>query len=498
MVASRRRAAGVCCSAPFWISALCAVLIPTSTGFQDLDALLVRPAGSAQRAREHFIASPFGTIEAATYSFGRPIGTSMPQPPAYQLVNFDPGSPDANVWRIDEPLAHRTAQITYPTVNRRLKGDRLPVTNAPAPANLETVPQLERIEAPAIEPAHEAPPTLPMTPRPKKVEVLEGPMDISPAAVNGAGAAPSTLEANSFSVTSALAPSGDASARAPDEEVIPDLPPEIPPVGQLGTAEAEPSQASLAMFDEDPGVSNAAIYFGAGALGEGSGLQSWAPGAAPVRIDSGIKLAALEGTTGGEGETLADKNDPSRLESPADRLGLAGKSRAKAEKCLADAVYFEARGEPLRGQEAVAQVVMNRVFSGYYPNNVCGVVYQNAHRYLACQFTFACQRKNLSHIGEPEMWEQAKTIAKDTLDGKIWLPEVGHATHYHAYWVHPSWAHEMNKLYRLGVHTFYRPRAWGDGDDAPVWGQAPNVSKAKPEAAVSSPAAVTAEPTARL
>ncbi len=159
--------------------------------------------------------------------------------------------------------------------------------------------------------------------------------------------------------------------------------------------------------------------------------------------------------------------------SPAQQLGLDGKPRAKAEKCLADAVYFEARGEVMKGQEAVAQVVMNRVFSGYYPHDVCGVVYQNAGRHLACQFTFACEGKDLDRIDEPDMWEQAKQIAKDTLDGKIWLAEVGHATHYHAYWVHPSWVHEMAKLYHLGVHTFYRPRNWGNGDDEPVWGQGP-------------------------
>ena len=173
------------------------------------------------------------------------------------------------------------------------------------------------------------------------------------------------------------------------------------------------------------------------------------------------------------GETVAGKGDASRFKTPAQRLGLAGKPRAKAEKCIADAVYFEARGEPLRGQMAVAQVVMNRVFSGRYPSDVCGVVYQNANRHLACQFTFACEGKDLNRIDEPDMWEQAKHIAKDTLDGKIWLSEVGHATHYHAYWVHPSWVHEMAKLYKLGVHTFYRPRAWGDGSDAPIWGSVP-------------------------
>jgi hypothetical protein len=141
----------------------------------------------------------------------------------------------------------------------------------------------------------------------------------------------------------------------------------------------------------------------------------------------------------------------------------------------------------MKGQEAVAQVVMNRVFSGFYPNDVCGVVYQNANRHLACQFTFACEGKDLSRIDEPDMWTQAKQIAKDTLDGKIWLADVGHATHYHAYWVHPSWVHEMKKMYSLGVHTFYRPRAWADGPDVPAWiGDAAAI--ARPPAATENPA----------
>jgi hypothetical protein len=68
------------------------------------------------------------------------------------------------------------------------------------------------------------------------------------------------------------------------------------------------------------------------------------------------------------------------------------------------------------------------------------------------------------------MWERAKTIAAEMLDGKLWLPEVGKATHYHAYWVRPGWVREMTKMHKLGVHTFYRPRKWGDGEDAPEWG----------------------------
>ena len=114
---------------------------------------------------------------------------------------------------------------------------------------------------------------------------------------------------------------------------------------------------------------------------------------------------------------------------------------------------------------------MNRAFSGFYPNTVCGVVYQNKHRHLACQFTFACD--NVADVvREPDMWDRAKKIAKAMLDGQLWLPEVAKSTHYHAYWVHPSWVHEMKKMYRFGVHTFYRPRAWGDGSEAPSWGNA--------------------------
>jgi spore germination cell wall hydrolase CwlJ-like protein len=132
-------------------------------------------------------------------------------------------------------------------------------------------------------------------------------------------------------------------------------------------------------------------------------------------------------------------------------------------------VYFEARGEAVRGQIAVAQVVMNRVFSGYYPTTVCGVVYQSKYRHSECQFTFACEKYS-DVIREPDMWERAKKIAKAMLDGLIWLPEVGKSTHYHAYYVHPSWVSEMKRMYKFGVHTFYRPKAWGDGSDEPSWG----------------------------
>jgi hypothetical protein len=90
------------------------------------------------------------------------------------------------------------------------------------------------------------------------------------------------------------------------------------------------------------------------------------------------------------------------------------------------------------------------------------------------------------------MWEQAKRIARDTLDGKLWVPEVGKSTHYHAYWVRPSWVNEMRKLYRYGVHTFYRPRAWGDGSDEPAWGSGAKALAPRAEAGSAKPSAAAA------
>ncbi|MGI8527634.1 MAG: cell wall hydrolase [Pseudolabrys sp.] len=155
--------------------------------------------------------------------------------------------------------------------------------------------------------------------------------------------------------------------------------------------------------------------------------------------------------------------------SPAERLNLKGKDYTKAERCLANAVYFESRSEPVRGQIAVAQVVMNRVFSGFYPNDICSVVYQNASRHLACQFTFACDGKK-KLINERGAWARANRIARQTLEGQIYLPEVAKSTHYHANYVHPNWVHEMKRLARFGIHSFYRPYAWGNGAEEPVWG----------------------------
>ena len=495
MSASRIRVTGVCCSARFWLSALCAALMPTSIGHQDIAALIAHE--HAAPSHWHLIISP---AQAATFSYSRPIGGAIPQPLGFQIVNYDPRSLDAFSWKIDEPIHARPArQIEYPTVERGRKADRLPASviapavseNSPAAAPARAAPAAAHVEQSAPEKSNLA---INTPPAPAALAHDER-VALAPAAAAAGSAAPAADAAAAPQVSrpQAQSPSSQAEpalpqtkvATAADEEdaALADKPPEIPAPGETEHG-SSPSLSGTSFLDADAADRSTAIYFGGGVMGSPNKLQSWAPGAEPILVspsaelaaqsaDSNIKLSALEGTDNdtGVGESIASKDDVSRLQTPAQRLGLEGTARAKAEKCLADAVYFEARGEVRKGQEAVAQVVMNRVFSGYYPHDVCGVVYQNAHRHLACQFTFACEGKDLSRIDEPDMWKQAKEIAKDTLDGKIWLAEVGHATHYHAYWVHPSWVHEMTRLFKLGVHTFYRPRNWGDGEDEPVWGK---------------------------
>jgi spore germination cell wall hydrolase CwlJ-like protein len=129
----------------------------------------------------------------------------------------------------------------------------------------------------------------------------------------------------------------------------------------------------------------------------------------------------------------------------------------REQRCLAEAVYFEARSEPEEGQAAVAQVVLNRVRSGLYPGSICGVVYQNRHRHLACQFTFACEGKSL-RISDRDSWASAKRVAESVLEGRTYLEDVGSSTHYHADYVRPRWARKLKKMDVIGRHIFYKLR----------------------------------------
>ena len=125
----------------------------------------------------------------------------------------------------------------------------------------------------------------------------------------------------------------------------------------------------------------------------------------------------------------------------------------------------------MRGQIAVAQVVMNRAFSGFYPNDVCGVVYQNAHRHLACQFTFACDGI-ADVVNDPDLWSARKRIARRRSTASCGCPRSASRRTITRPMCSPYWVRAMKKHAKIGLHHFYRPRTWGDGEEAPSWGNA--------------------------
>ncbi len=127
---------------------------------------------------------------------------------------------------------------------------------------------------------------------------------------------------------------------------------------------------------------------------------------------------------------------------------------APEQRCLAQAIYFEARSEPEEGQAAVAQVVLNRAMSGLYPGSVCGVVFQNQERRDACQFSFACDGHAL-RVTEADAWAHAVRIAHDVTDGLTYVSDIGASTHYHANDVRPFWARSLKRMDVIGHHIFY-------------------------------------------
>ncbi|NVK34758.1 MAG: cell wall hydrolase [Rhodobacteraceae bacterium] len=133
---------------------------------------------------------------------------------------------------------------------------------------------------------------------------------------------------------------------------------------------------------------------------------------------------------------------------------------AKEQKCLAEAIYFEARGENEDGQVAVAQVVLNRVKNPSYPASICGVVYQNKHRRNRCQFSFACDGIR-DRISQPASWKTAQRLAKEVVNGTRYSKLVDASTHYHATYVKPRWAKSMARLGKIGQHIFYKTYAGG-------------------------------------
>jgi hypothetical protein len=118
-------------------------------------------------------------------------------------------------------------------------------------------------------------------------------------------------------------------------------------------------------------------------------------------------------------------------------------------RCLAGAVYFESRGEPLAGQLAVAQVVINRSGDRRWPGSYCGVVYQRA------QFSFVRDGRMPQIKTSSAAWERAKAVARIAHD-RMWESEAGDAVYFHAKYVRPRWSRVKTRTAEIDTHIFYR------------------------------------------
>lgn len=123
-------------------------------------------------------------------------------------------------------------------------------------------------------------------------------------------------------------------------------------------------------------------------------------------------------------------------------------------RCLAEALYFEARGESVRGMFAVGEVIMNRVDSGRFPNTICGVIHQGTGQRYQCQFTYTCDG-NPERINEPAAWARVGKVARLLMDGAPRGLTDG-ALYYHTRNVSPRWARVFPRTATIGAHHFYR------------------------------------------
>lgn len=124
-------------------------------------------------------------------------------------------------------------------------------------------------------------------------------------------------------------------------------------------------------------------------------------------------------------------------------------------KCLSEALYFEARGETVKGQFAVAEVIRNRVKSSRFPDSYCGVINQGTGKRYQCQFTYTCDG-NPEVISEQKAYERSSKIARAIIDGAAGDLTNG-ATYYHTTAVSPRWSKTFHRTARYGVHLFYSP-----------------------------------------
>jgi N-acetylmuramoyl-L-alanine amidase len=173
---------------------------------------------------------------------------------------------------------------------------------------------------------------------------------------------------------------------------------------------------------------------------ERGGLAPVAMAAIPLLVLASIVVFARSGHSG---------NERARLE--------LAQARARELRCLAENIYYEARGEPVDGQYAVAEVTLNRVRSPLFADTICEVVYDTRWDPLRRRYVGHFSWTELDDLNDPwgPAWDQAMTVAT-TVYNQSHMPLVPEALHYHAVTVHPYWATSMHTVAKIGNHVFYR------------------------------------------
>ncbi|WP_246525680.1 cell wall hydrolase [Thalassovita aquimarina] len=183
------------------------------------------------------------------------------------------------------------------------------------------------------------------------------------------------------------------------------------------------------------------------------------PAMADTQVDQVLKQEK-RGLFGLRGAKLGNLFSPSKKKTKIayTRGFIDGLPEAKGGEewqCLSEALYFEARGESVKGQFAVAEVIMNRVDSPLFPNTVCGVVHQGTGRKYQCQFTYTCDGYK-EVVAEHDAFDRVAKVAKLMVNGAPRELTDG-ATYYHTKAVSPRWSRKFDRTTTIGVHHFYRP-----------------------------------------
>lgn len=182
--------------------------------------------------------------------------------------------------------------------------------------------------------------------------------------------------------------------------------------------------------------------------GMGTLLLAWLA-AAPMVADAQSLLVAGDPAVPVAAPVAGPLFTPLAPAAPA----MADSDRDRAADCMSWAIAYEAANQPVAGQEAVGQVILNRLRDPRRPKTVCGVVFEGAERRTGCQFSFTCDG-SLRHRMSDQTMVLARSIALSVLDG-LAPDHVGAATHYHADYVLPAWAADGRRVAQIGAHIFY-------------------------------------------